>query len=117
MAELWRDQWSASQSIKQFFWFLPFDLVPGLILAAPVAFGLVGLAAGQITSRRRRLLTTIAGGFLYLLLATIMMVIGSGISFRRGPFDLVLIFTISILKPVYAFGVFGFWLPEVHPKI
>ena len=109
-----RDHWSSLyQATAGFFWLFSLIFVPALVLAAPVAFGLEGLAMGRVAAIGRRVLVATGGSVVYALLASVMdYVVCLGSDFGAD-FGMLLTVPIIVVLPTNALGVFGFWLPTI----
>jgi hypothetical protein len=103
---------SLYDSLGDFFWLLGLQGVSGLVLAAPVAFGLQGLLVARAVSRRRKVIQAAALAVAYPLLGGLMQWIASlGSADQAGPWYVV--YALSLFLPRGAYSVFGFWLPAL----
>jgi hypothetical protein len=109
-----RGQWASALGwTAPFFHLLGLIFVPGLVMAAPIAFSLEGMVARRVSGRRSRLFVPGGGALAYALLSGLTVFLaslGSGFTEEvathlRVPLLLVL--------PVSALSVFGFWLPSI----
>jgi len=101
------DSWSG------FFWLFGLIVVPGLILAAPPAFSLEGLAASRLSLKRYHALVAVGGTIVYALLASVMLFVSSlGSEYAMfGGFSWTA--PLIYVAPVSALSVLGFWLPSI----
>ena len=107
-----RGQWSSlGKATAGFFWLFFLVAVPGLVMAAPVAFGFEGLAAGRVATRGRRLLVSAGGGMVYAFLPGVMEFVGT-LGAHSDEAIGILLAPLVYLLPT-ALGVFGFWLPTI----
>jgi hypothetical protein len=102
---------------QDFFHLLPQLFVPGLVLAAPMAFSLEGLFAARLEgNRRHRAVFVLSLGYVGLtgvMELVYMLVPGSGLSSMSGDWIHMILVSLMLLLPVHALSVFGFWLPVV----
>jgi len=114
-AEPLRDKWSSVLgSTAPFFHLLFVIFVPGLILAAPIAFSAEGLVARRVGERRFRVLVAAGGGLVYALLSGgtgYVGVLGSDLAADAA--GMALTGPLIVILPLSALGVFGFWLPSI----
>ena len=101
--------------MNNFFHLLPQLLVPGLVLAAPIAFSLEGLFAGPLEGKRHYWVVFVAplgyAGLAGVMLSAYMLVLESGLGSTSG--DWIYMIPLMLLLPHHALSVFGFWLPSI----
>jgi hypothetical protein len=110
-----RDKWSSLLgSTAPFFHLLLLIFVPGLILAAPIAFSAEGLVARRVGGRRFRVLVAAGGGLVYALLSGGTGYVGAlGSNLAMYSASMALTGPLIVILPLSALGVFGFWLPSI----
>jgi hypothetical protein len=102
---------------QNFYHLLPQLMVPGLVLAAPIAFSVEGLFTARVEGNRRYRAVFILS-LAYLGLAGVMefvymLVLESGRSSMSGEWNYMMLVPLMLLLPHHALSVFGFWLPSV----
>jgi hypothetical protein len=110
-----RDKWSSVLgSTAPFFHLLFVIFVPGLILAAPIAFSAEGLVARRVGGRRFRVLVAAGGGLVYALLSGGTGYVGMlGSHLAGDAAGIALTGPLIVILPIHALGMFGFWLPSI----
>jgi hypothetical protein len=110
-----RGQWSSVLgSTAPFFQLLFAIFVPGLILAAPIAFSAEGLVARRVGKRRFRVLVAAGGSLAYALLSGVTGYVGVlGSALAADAAGMALTGPLIVILPITALGVFGFWLPSI----
>lgn len=103
-----------------FYWLLPQIFVPGLVLAAPIAFCLEGLFTASLERKRRCWVVFVAplvyAGLASVTLSIYRLIIESGLSFTSRDWINMIRLSLLLLFPRStggALSVFGFWLPSI----
>lgn len=117
--DILKDHWGMLSGpfggMKGFFWQMPQLLVPGLVLAAPIAFSVEGLFATRLDVKRRYRAVFLAPlgyfGLAAVMESAYVLVLESGLSIISGEWMIYL--PLLYLFRWSALSVFGFWLPSV----